>query len=186
MDRGLWSRTLWEIRSHRWYLFTFPLWGLPVAFATIWPTLTHKSIPEWLADHNWPKLSILIMVWCSWPVVIAISIVVRSLMRAFSSQENEGSSEAVSSMQSMDKTPTGKDQPEIDTSMYPSFDEASTDPCSTSNQSRFHSIPLVTLWKFTSDVTYPMTWPGKKSPLLSWKFHMVSIHLRGPTRLADM
>lgn len=74
-------KSVWaETTEHRGrYLLAFVLSGLPLAIGTIWPSLTHQTIPEWLADNGWPKLRTLVIVWVAVALVIAIVIVVRSI-----------------------------------------------------------------------------------------------------------
>jgi hypothetical protein len=68
-----------EITRHPgWYLVAFLLSGLPVGFGTIWPTLTHETVPEWLAEHGWPRLLMLVGCWLGGVAIIAIVIIVRS------------------------------------------------------------------------------------------------------------
>jgi hypothetical protein len=70
-----------EIKKHPgWYLVAFLLSGLPVGIGTIWPTLTHETVPEWLAEHGWPRLLTLVECWLGAVAVIAIVIIVRSYL----------------------------------------------------------------------------------------------------------
>ncbi|HSS20899.1 MAG TPA: hypothetical protein VLL54_12565 [Pyrinomonadaceae bacterium] len=79
-----------EVTKHRgWYLVAFLLGGLPIGIATIWPTLTDKKVPQWLAEHGWPSLSILVLAWLVVVAFIAIVIIVRSCLTAMRSQAKD-------------------------------------------------------------------------------------------------
>ncbi|HEY6803870.1 MAG TPA: hypothetical protein VI306_09855 [Pyrinomonadaceae bacterium] len=68
-----------EIRQNKgWYIVFFLLGGLPVGFAQIWPTLTDKKVPQWLAEHRWPSLTTLVAAWVAIAAIITLVIVVRS------------------------------------------------------------------------------------------------------------
>ncbi|HYR75986.1 MAG TPA: hypothetical protein VEM96_09090 [Pyrinomonadaceae bacterium] len=72
-----------EIKKHPgWYFLAFLVGGLPVGIGTIWPTLTHETVPEWLAEHGWPRLIVLAAAWVAVAVIIALVIIVRSYQAA--------------------------------------------------------------------------------------------------------
>jgi hypothetical protein len=72
-----------EIKKHKgWYFIAFLLWGVPPVIATIWPTLTDKKVPDWLAENGWPRLKTLVVGWVAVSIVIALVIVVRSWLSA--------------------------------------------------------------------------------------------------------
>lgn len=76
-----------EIKKHRgWYFVAVLLSALPVGFATIWPTLTHETVPEWLAQHGWPRLPTLLIAWIAVVAIIALVIVARSAQTALRAQ----------------------------------------------------------------------------------------------------
>src|SRR5262245_7713618 len=75
---GFASRVWREIASHKGrYVIAFLLVGLPVAVATIWPTLSHKTIPEWLLDRGLPKLTTVVFGWLCGVAIVGIVIIAR-------------------------------------------------------------------------------------------------------------
>lgn len=74
-----WGDVWSEIKKNRgWYFIVFLLSGLPPIIATIWPVLTDKKVPNWLAETGWPRLSTLVIGWLGVAVIIALIIVARS------------------------------------------------------------------------------------------------------------
>lgn len=72
-----------EIKKHKgWYVVAFLLGGLPVGIATVWPTITHETVPEWLAQNGLPRLSTLVIGWVAIAAIIALVIVIRSCINA--------------------------------------------------------------------------------------------------------
>jgi hypothetical protein len=81
----IWS----EVKKHKgWYLVAFILGGLPVGIATIWPTLTDKKVPQWLAENGLPRLTTLVIAWVAIAAIIALVIVARSCQTAMRNTES--------------------------------------------------------------------------------------------------
>ena len=82
-----------EIKKHRgWYILVFLLSGLPIYIATLWgPIMGSKTIPEWLAESGWPRLSTLVLAWLAGVAAIGLVIIARSF-RAARHQKPEPSS----------------------------------------------------------------------------------------------
>lgn len=77
-----WREVWTEIKKHRgWYLLAFLLSGLPLFIATLWgPIMGSKTIPEWLAEKGWPRLTTLVIGWIAVVGIIALVIIVRSYL----------------------------------------------------------------------------------------------------------
>lgn len=73
-----------EIRKHKgWYFIAFLLWGVPPVIATLWgPIVGSKTIPDWLAENGWPRLTTLVLGWLVVTMAIAFAIVIRSYLSA--------------------------------------------------------------------------------------------------------
>jgi hypothetical protein len=84
-----------EIKTHRgWYIIAFLLSGVPVGIATIWPTLTDKKVPQWLAEHGLPRLTTLVLGWVAVVAIIALVIVARSCFVALRNASQDKDSES--------------------------------------------------------------------------------------------
>ena len=60
------------------YFLGFLLSGLPIYIATLWgPIVGSKTIPDWLAEHGWPRLRVLVAGWIVAALAIMVVIVVR-------------------------------------------------------------------------------------------------------------
>lgn len=79
-----------EIKRHPgWYVLAFILWGLPLGLGTIWPMVAgSKTLPEWLAEHGWPRLMILFIAWVVTGCIIAVVIIARSYITATAGRRN--------------------------------------------------------------------------------------------------
>jgi hypothetical protein len=77
------SYAIWaEIKRHRGLLLLGFLAGpLPVGLATIWPILTHETVPEWLVQRGWPHLTTFLFAWLAFVGVFVLVIVVQATRR---------------------------------------------------------------------------------------------------------
>jgi hypothetical protein len=71
-----------QVKRHRgWYFLAFLMGGLPIGFATVWPTLTHETVPEWLVKRGWPDLTTLLGGWLAVAFVVILVIIVQATHR---------------------------------------------------------------------------------------------------------
>jgi hypothetical protein len=69
-----------QVKRHRgWYFLAFLVGGLPVGFATVWPTLTHETVPEWLVNRGLPDLTTVLSGWLAIVFMVVLVIIVQAM-----------------------------------------------------------------------------------------------------------
>lgn len=93
--RAIWAQVK---RQRGWYFLAFLVGGLPVGFATVWPTLTHETVPEWLVKRGWPDLRTLLGGWLAVAFVVVLVIILQATRRRKTQAINDRSSNDSSSI----------------------------------------------------------------------------------------
>jgi hypothetical protein len=62
----------------------FLLWQVPIGFLQAWSALDHKTLPDWLAAHGWPRLMYLLLGWYGLFafVILAVAILLTRASRS--------------------------------------------------------------------------------------------------------